>query len=491
MAQVSKRAAGAQGAGAGVARGVRQAARRARGGAAGARDAARAGRGRGGGSQGASRSTRAHGRRTRRRGAAAGQGARRHTAAMRVGRVALLVAVALLLVAPVVLLADPVSYVPLVSAVLLVAVSWAYLQVTRRALSVGVGQMAGSCERGGAVPLGVTLSNAGILPLPRIEVEFFVTDLFGNVDDVRPVTCALGSRETQVLDFDVAFAHLGTYHAGVRRVVVHDLLGLFSSVMDDGARRPVAVRPRKADVESVRRLAAVADDSRSSLRPVMADDLDYAGVREYRYGDSMKAVHWNLSARDPQGVMYTRLFEAYVNPTMAIVIDPYAPDASDEELMSLFDGMVETAAALSARARAAGIEAEVRYVGADGAPAAAHLVSADDADDLIADMMRITPASEAPRNAGVAEDMLRSAALRQHGCGNAVVVTSRPDAGLVEALAEVAMRRRNAMAFLAVPRMLEGKERERFCAPLRRLDEVGAAYYGVESNASETEVCAL
>ncbi len=416
---------------------------------------------------------------------------RKSSVRARIGRVALLAACALLLAAPIALLAHPISYVPPLAAVLLVGVSWLYLLILRRSLSVSLDQMVGSCERGQDAALSVTLRNASPLPFPRIDLEFFVTDLFGGYDDVRTFTCALRSREEARFDFSVRLVHLGTYQAGVSRVVVHDLLGLFSASLPEGSRRQVVVRPRRVDMDKADTLTAVQDETRSMLRPVVADDVDYASVREYRYGDPMKIIHWNLSARNPTGKLYTRLFETYVNPSLAIIVDPYAPDLSADDLMSLFDGMVEVACALSARARSLGMDAEVRYLRSDGEPASAHVVTASDADDLVASMLRITPEKDDLARVGSAEDMLRAAGTRTHGFGNVALVTSRPDAASIAALMDIALRRRNAMSFLALPRDLEGKDRERFCAPLRRLDEVGAVYYAVESSEIATEVTGI
>jgi uncharacterized protein (DUF58 family) len=351
--------------------------------------------------------------------------------------------------------------------------------------------MAHSCERGQQAELAVSLSNSSILPFPRLEMEFFVTDLFGDYDEVTRLTCALGSREQNTLDFGVRFAHLGTYEAGINHVVVHDLLGLFSSRLNDSARRSIIVRPRKVDMASVNTLQVVLDESRNMLKPVASDDMDYANVREYRFGDPLKTIHWNLTARNPGHVMYARLYEAYVNPSLAIIVDAYSFAHEPEELMSLFDGMVECAVALATQAREAGIDAEVRYLDRSHTPASVRLASAADADDLVMGMLRITPAEEAGAWAVGTENMLRGAGLSSHGFGNVAFVTSRVDAGLLAALGEIRMRRRNVMAFVAVPRTLEGKKRESYLAPLRSLAAVGIAYYAVESTEVETKVVGL
>lgn len=409
----------------------------------------------------------------------------------RVGRIVLSIVVMVLLVLPAVLLADPITYVPPIAAGLLVIVSWFYLRVLQRSLSMGVAQMTESCERGEITPLSITLQNKSALPFPRIQMDFYVTDLFGDYDDVRTLTCALGGKETSTIDFDVSFAHLGVYRAGVNRVVIWDLIGLFSHTIKQGVAKSVAVRPRRVRMGQADVSRAAPDESLNALRPIASDDVDYLGVREYRYGDPLKTVHWNLSARSANGQLYTRLFEAYVNPSLVIVVDPYAPELGADDLMSLFDGMIEVTATLCEQAREVGVDAEVRYLARDGEPAACHLMTPDDADGLVASMMPVTPLQSDHVDSGSIEEMLRAAGLRSHCAGNIAYVAARPDAGSLAALSDAAAARRNTMAFLAVPRELEGRERDQFVAPLRSLGDAGGAYYVVESTEIVTEVMGL
>jgi uncharacterized protein (DUF58 family) len=411
--------------------------------------------------------------------------------AARIGRTLLMLCALVVLVAPVLLLAHPISYVPLLVTVLIIVVSWVYLQILRRSISMDVAQMSNSCERGEQAALAVDVINTSMLPFPRIELEFFVTDLFGDYDEVKRLTCALGPHQDDTLDFDVRFAHLGTYQAGISQMVIHDLLGLFSARIAEGASRTVVVRPRRIDMNSMAAMQVVSDETRHMLKAVASDDMDYAGVREYRYGDPLKTIHWNLTARSPEAIMYTRLYETYVNPTLAIVVDAYSPTYDTEDLMGLFDGMVECAAALSLQARAAGIDADVRYINREGNPASMRLASTSDADELVMGMLRITPEKGSEAQAASTGEMLRGAGHPSHGCGNVALITSRLDADLLTALVELHMRRRNVLAFVAVPRGLEDRERERFLAPLKRLDAAQIAHYVVESTEIETKVVGL
>lgn len=407
-------------------------------------------------------------------------------------RVLLIILAAALLVLPVLLLAHPISYVPLIMVVLMVALSWLYLQAADKAVSVNVGDgQEYTCTRGEKAGLKVQVRNASFLPVPRVELGFVISNLFQNADDERNLTCSLAPFETLDVAFDASFAHLGKFQAGVRKVTVFDLLGLFSRTHRDGCMNTVVVRPAKVTLGGQAPDQAASEESNNALKPIASDNEDYASVREYHRGDPMKTIHWNLSSRNPDGTLYTRLYEEYVNPTMAIVLDHCAPAYEHETLMSLFDGMVESTVALSEQARLGGIDVEVRYFNAQGEQSMARLANEDDVTSLVEDLHRIVPASEDDQGAYDVAELMRGVGLQQGSFSNVALVTSRADAECLAVLRDIASRRKNAMALVAVPRDLEGRDRDRFWEPIAALGSMGVYYYAVESNPLGTQVVGL
>ncbi|MGN0039077.1 MAG: DUF58 domain-containing protein [Coriobacteriales bacterium] len=392
------------------------------------------------------------------------------------------------LVLPVLLLAHPVSYVPLVMMVLMLLVSWAYLQVLDRSVRASICAESCTCTRGQQAQLKVLLSNSCPLPAPRVVLEFSVSTLFQQAASTRSLSCALGPYQSTELAFDVSFSHLGSFEAGIRSVAVYDLLGLFKRTHRDGSMNAVVVQPAKVRLREAAVSDASADEASRALKPVPSDNEDYASVREYHRGDPMKTIHWNLSSRNPDGTLFTRLYEEYVNPTMAIVVDCCARQAPEETLMSLFDGLVECAVALGEQARMAGIEAELRFFDAAGEAARLQLAGSDSAAELVERMHRICTVGEASFDA---EELLRSAGLKSGSASNVVLVSARLDGPSLNALSDIARQRRNAVACIAVPTELEGREREHMWEDLSALTSGGVSVYWVESNELGTEVRGL
>lgn len=409
----------------------------------------------------------------------------------RVGKGVALAVACLLLVIPVLLVASPISYVPLITVAVFVAVSFGYLQVLRATLEFDEDSLIDSCVRGEKIEFAVGLRNRSWLAHPRLDLYFYVTDLFGDYDAITPVTTTLGPRESNDFHFDARFTHLGTYSAGVSKIVCHDLLGLFSATITNDARHTVSVLPCLFDIENVDFANVTVTESKNQFRPILSDDMDYAGVREYQLGDPMKTVHWNLSSRNPSGELYTRLFEVFANPGLGIVIDPYAPSYDAEGLMTVFDGLVESALSANDAARKMGVDSSVTYLSREGEALSSHVVSASDSDELIRSMLQVRPAAQNAVDALEPVELLRKAGYSAHGQGNLAFCTSRLEEDALSTLTELKMRRRNPLLFVAVPRGLEDKARREFLAPLRRLDAVRIPYYIVESNENGTEVQGL
>jgi len=104
----------------------------------------------------------------------------------------------------------------------------------------------------------------------------------------------------------------------------------------EGEDDSVAVLPAlgEADAEGMRRwllrAAGGEGQSRKVLRRATLDQADVCGVRPYRPGDSMRAVHWRSSARRRE--LMVREYDAAPSPDLLLVVDPWLPaDSSDAD----------------------------------------------------------------------------------------------------------------------------------------------------------------
>lgn len=78
------------------------------------------------------------------------------------------------------------------------------------------------------------------------------------------------------------------------------------------------------------RQAGFEGRSRKLLRRVTTDLADVRGVRPYRSGDSIRAIHWRTSARRRE--VMVREYDAAPSPDLLVVVEPWLPaEATDTD----------------------------------------------------------------------------------------------------------------------------------------------------------------
>lgn len=122
----------------------------------------------------------------------------------------------------------------------------------------------------------------------------------------------------------------------------------FDQPVDAGGEVIVLPAPGVADADGMRRrfLRQAGGDGRSRkvLRRVTTDQADVRGVRPYRPGDSIRAVHWRSSAR--RGELMVREYDAAPSPELVVVVEPWLPANPTAEQTASLEAALSLAAAV-------------------------------------------------------------------------------------------------------------------------------------------------
>ena len=394
------------------------------------------------------------------------------------GRVVLVVLALAATVVPAVFVNDAIGYVPLLALVLVIACAFAYLQVLKRALSYSEESLLPSCERGTDIEFVLNFKNSSPLVFIGLEPYIYISDLFGGEDVVEPTLMALMPFEDRDFRFQARFDHIGTYSAGVQKIVIRDFLGLFSHTVVNPSHHEVKVLPKLFDVSRVDLTTTSSEESQKAFQAQVSDDMDYAGVRDYQWGDPLKVIHWKLSSRMPEGSYLTRLYETYNEPGISIIMDVTAPAYDSDSLMFIYDGVVESALSVNEYARKRGLDSVLMFVGEHGDTHSLRVLSQAEFTDLTSELPRIRQGE-----GDAARELLTREGNRIHARDNIAFCTSHADEALVSALIGIKNRKRNPMLLLSVPPALEPAEVKELVRPLRRLDSAQIVYYVISSAA--------
>ena len=396
-------------------------------------------------------------------------------------RVAVCVLLACAFAVPAVFVNRVIGYLALFMFLAALALSYVYLRIVRAGLEFSQEGAGGGCARGESVRFSLVVRNNSPVPAVRVEALFFISDLFGGPGKttLRPIT--IPPRSTKRFDFSVRFDHIGTYQVGIREVRLHDLLNVFNATQANYELQEVSVQPRLFDVASLDVSDDAFTESKVTVRSVINEGMDYAGVREYRWGDPIKTIHWKLSARTPDGAYFTRLYETATNPGVALVVDLQAPAYEAEELMGIYDTLVESALSLERYISETGMDSELLFVDDAGASRRFPGPLSVNYSEVLDTLPRVSVGS-----GQVALELMRTESASVYAQSNLVICTASITDDLVGAALAIKSNKRHPLIFAVVPAHIDAERRRELLRPLRRLDGSGI-YYAVLSSAADLE----
>lgn len=406
----------------------------------------------------------------------AGDGQRKARASkqarQRVLRILLYVIIGILLALPAVFVNTAIGYIPIVAYLFMLLLSYLYIRMLKNSLEFSSNSETSECMRGENVEFKLTVTNKSILPAARIQALFFMSDLFGGEGATSMHNISLGPRDSKTFSFGVRFDHIGSYQVGIRETTVLDPLGLFSSTQVNDRLTTTNVQPRIYNVAKLPIAKDATVEAKKNFTTVINDGMDYSGVREYRWGDPIKTIHWKLSARMPEGEYYTRLYETNANPGLAIIADFDAPAYTPEELMSIYDTVVETAFSLERYANANGFDAEVIFQ--DKAKRTRrYMTPFTGRHQEILDRM---PQIFSPGTGREALSLIRDELGSVFAQSNLIVISSVISDELMETLIAARVGKREPLLFAVIPETIDDKTRAELLKRLARLGSVGISY---------------
>ena len=203
--------------------------------------------------------------------------------------------------------------------------------------------------RGDTVPIRVRLKPHSPIPVSLIEVQLFSPE---NGQETGVMTLSALPLKGREYRYNVTCAHRGIYRVGIRGVRVTDIFGLFTL-----ARRArgqdilIEVLPRVDGQMKPIRLVASDFGPQGRVR-VTEDIASPAGVRPWQDGDSLKKVHWKLTASRHE--LLVRQYEENAKPDVLILVDAAPASAMSSHQKTIEDSLCEAVVSAAHAQMAAG-----------------------------------------------------------------------------------------------------------------------------------------
>ncbi len=253
-----------------------------------------------------------------------------------------LVTMLLTILGPAFIIKSPISYVPFVFMLLLLMVSYGYILVIIKRFSIEIGSDSPeSFERLSEDCYSIGIENKSVLVMPRVSFSVYLKSIDGYVVSDYEYDFIVKSREKIDIQLKMQLPHVGRFKASISKIKFYgfiDLLFLYKSVKWS---KEVLVTPKIHSIENY---------EISTVNPIFSVDYnvphkikggEFNDVREYVPGDSIKNIHWKLSAHSSS--LITKIINTDAVNGISIYMDlPYFSMENYHYAADVYDCILES-----------------------------------------------------------------------------------------------------------------------------------------------------
>ncbi len=188
-------------------------------------------------------------------------------------------------------------------------------------------------EKGQPFQIQVSISNRGIFSYSVGKVFLTKSDELVLAINDDCVLCNIPARKKISLVFGGTCRYRGEYRFSVRMLQVWDDLGFRYIRKKDFTQMIVYVYPRITDLRCFDGLQTPDTDAEESIARKTQDPSDSFEVREYIPQDSMRHIHWKVTARMDR--LMTKTFDQMTNHRICIYLDMTALQPTPDALQGI------------------------------------------------------------------------------------------------------------------------------------------------------------
>lgn len=147
------------------------------------------------------------------------------------------------------------------------------------------------------------LINESILPYPFVEAYTKLPRKNSVRTSERCIRVSMPPMSNYTVKGEVKFRFRGTYEIGISSIYIYDFFRLIRVRSDFYSYDTVYVLPRKLILDTDDAISVSDSATRTRKAPYVYDRLEVSDIRDYRPGDSLKSIHWNLSSKNEEFIV--------------------------------------------------------------------------------------------------------------------------------------------------------------------------------------------
>ncbi|MCL1844077.1 MAG: DUF58 domain-containing protein [Defluviitaleaceae bacterium] len=267
----------------------------------------------------------------------------------------------------------------------------------------------------------VRLHNVWFLPFGGIEILIHADENAFIVPQSQFVP--LNPFEKKELEIPFVISYRGHFELGIKSVLAIDITGLFKLNRKFDVQKPITSLPLVVDMADFPLAMNLMTQAHSRFDIRDEDYATISDIRAYQPTDSIKRVHWKLTAKRNEWLV--KMFQSNALNSVTILLDSQRPALPPKEALALEDIIIETALGLAKFCLKKNMPVDMLTT--EGHKACTRTAAEFDVIYQTAAELRF-----APETAMSCPSILNSALIDASGYINAVIFTANLTAGLYE-----------------------------------------------------------
>ena len=171
---------------------------------------------------------------------------------------------------------------------------------------------------GDQINIGYRIENRSIFYVPFLEVQSAISKRLTGLIDPPEIT-SMESKSDFIRGQSITLKRRGYYELGDIEITLRDVFRLFSFKKRIASEGSLLVYPEVINLSSFEITASQQLGELRVYDPAFEDKSRIASLRTYQEGDSMKRVHWSMTAK--KGDVIVKNYENRGDTHVALIVD--------------------------------------------------------------------------------------------------------------------------------------------------------------------------
>lgn len=191
-----------------------------------------------------------------------------------------------------------------------------------------------------ALQVNSFVDNDSLLPVPHIEIIDRTEESVGG-EIPKPTISTLFPTEREIVRKNITAKYRGLYNLGPIDIEISDALGVFTRKRRILSNTSFKVYPRIHNIEKINLKSMQSYGTLTTKQKAYEDNTSVSDIRKYSPGDSIKRIHWKVSAKKSN--LFVKNYEMTGSAAAYIFLDFKKNCYKGENIRDLEERAVEAA----------------------------------------------------------------------------------------------------------------------------------------------------